>query len=154
ELRTVYASMVKQHPEAYSAKADSRIDVVRLRDQLTSRARSVLLVLLAAALLLAYLPPLPSSGTSQGLNLAASSLRITGGTKRRLRIFAVTQIAASFVLLAGASMLLQTLLALQAAKTGVDTRQVLAMNVPVMSYGKSPGQVVDFYRESIRQISA
>src|ERR1039457_643528 len=52
ELRTVYASMVKQHPEAYSAKADSRIDVVRLRDQLTSRARSVLLVLLAASLLL------------------------------------------------------------------------------------------------------
>src|ERR1017187_3551151 len=251
ELRTVYASMVKQHPEAYSAKADSRIDVVRLRDQLTSRARSVLLVLLAASLLLfiiacsnaanlilartvrrggelairaalgasasdlrlsllaeslllclagaslgvlsarpmvailaryavraldlpvdssmlwigaalaiaaavllAYLPHLPSSGTSQGLNLAASSLRITGGTKRRLRIFAVTQIAASFVLLAGASMLLKTLLALQAAKTGVDTRQVLAMNVPVMSYGKSPGQVVDFYRESIRQISA
>jgi predicted permease len=51
-------------------------------------------------------------------------------------------------------MLLKTLLALQAAKTGVDTRQVLAMNVPVMSYGKSPGQVVDFYRESIRQISA
>ena len=41
--------MVKQHPEAYSAKADFRIDVVRLRDQITSRARTVLLVLLAAS---------------------------------------------------------------------------------------------------------
>ena len=89
---------------------------------------------------------------SHGFNLAASSLRITGSTSRRLRIFAVTQIAASFILLAGASMLLKTLLALQAAQTGIDTRRVLAMNVPVMDYGKSPEQVVDFYRESIRQI--
>jgi putative ABC transport system permease protein len=56
--------------------------------------------------------------------------------QRRQRVFAVTQIAASFVLLAGASMLLKTLLALQAAQTGFDTRHVLAINVPVMSYGK------------------
>ena len=51
ELRTVYARMVKEHPEAYSAKADSRINAVRLRDQITSRARTVLLVLLAASVL-------------------------------------------------------------------------------------------------------
>src|SRR5262249_43241956 len=38
-------------PEAYSAKADTRIDAVRLRDQITSRARTVLLVLLAASAL-------------------------------------------------------------------------------------------------------
>ena len=36
----------------------------------------------------------------------AAALRITSGTNRRLRLFAVTQIAASFVLLAGAGMLL------------------------------------------------
>jgi predicted permease len=247
--------MVKQHPESYSPKADSHIEVVRLRDQITSRARTVLLILMVAsvlifiiacsnvanlilartvrrggelairaalgasaaalrrtllaeslllcvagaalgvlsarpmvailaryaarfsvraldltvdssmlwigaalatvaAVLLAYVPRLPSSGGAQGFNLAATSLRITGSTNRRLRYFAVTQIAASFVLLAGASMLLKTLLALQAAHTGVDTRQVLAMNVPVMSYGRKPEQVVDFYKESIRQIKA
>jgi putative ABC transport system permease protein len=255
ELRTVFALMVKEHPEAYSKKADSRIEVVRLRDQITSRARTVLLILmaasilvfiiacsnvanlilarsvrregelairaalgataaalrrtllaeslllcvsgaalgilcarpmvailaryasrfsvraldltvdssmlwigaglaLAAAVLLAYVPRLPSAEGSQGFNLPASSLRMTGGTSRRLRIFAVTQIAASFVLLAGASMLLKTLLALQTAQTGMDTRQVLAMNVPMMDYGKTPEQVVNFYRESIRQIRA
>jgi predicted permease len=255
ELRTVYASMVAQHPEAYSPTADGRIDVVRLRDQITSRARNILLILMAAsvlvfiiacsnvanlilartvrrgselatraalgastsalrrtllaeslllcvagaalgvasagpmvailaryasrfsvraldltvdssllwigaglatlaAVLLAYVPRLPAAGGAQGLNLAASGLRITGSTSRRLRIFAVTQIAASFVLLAGASMLVKTLLALQATQTGMDTRQVLAMNVPVMSYGKEPEQVVEFYKESIRQISA
>src|SRR5580700_7221222 len=49
ELRTVHAAMVKDHPEAYSARADFRIDAVRLRDQITSSARTVLLVLLAAA---------------------------------------------------------------------------------------------------------
>ena len=105
-------------------------------------------------MLLAYVPRLPSSDGAQGFNLAASSLRITGTTSRRLRIFAVTQIGASFMLLAGASMLVKTLLSLQSAQTGMDTRQVLAMNVPVMSYGRKPEQVVAFYKECIRQIGA
>jgi predicted permease len=255
ELRTVYASMVHDHPEAYSAKSDPQISVTRLRDQITSRARKVLLILMAASLLvfiiacsnvanlilartvrregelairsalgssrwalrrtllaeslllcsvgaalgvlsarpmvavlaryaarfsvraldltvdssmlflgaalaliaavlLAYIPRLPSAEGSQGLNLTAGSTRTTGNTSRRLRLFAVTQIAASFILLAGASMLLKTLLALQAAQTGMDTRQVLAMNVPVMSYGKPPEQVVSIYNESLREIKA
>jgi putative ABC transport system permease protein len=259
ELRTVYSSMVRQHPESYSPKADSHIQVVRLRDQIAARARTVLLILMAAsalifviacsnvanlilarairregelsiraalganasalrrtllaeslllclagaalgvlsarpmvailaryaarfsvraldltvdssmlwigaalaavaAVLLAYVPRLPSEAPSfngaQGLSGARSSLRMTGGTSRRLRIFAVTQIAASFVLLAGASMLLKTLLSLQAAKTGMDTRQVLAINVPVMTYGKARGQIVNFYQQSMREIRA
>ena len=79
-------------------------------------------------------------------------MRITGSTSRRQRIFAVTQIAASFVLLAGASMLLKTLMALQAAQTGFDTRHVLAINVPAMTYGKTPQQVHEFYKETIRRI--
>src|SRR2546423_2929214 len=52
ELRTIHATMVKEHPEAYSAKAGFRIEAVRLRDQITSRARTVLLVLLAASALI------------------------------------------------------------------------------------------------------
>src|SRR5262245_52501418 len=51
ELRAVHAAIVKEYPEAYSAKADFRIDAVRLRDQITSRARTILLVLLAASAL-------------------------------------------------------------------------------------------------------
>src|ERR1700757_2266073 len=51
ELRTVYGGMIREHPEAYSSKADFRIEAVRLRDQITSRARTVLLVLLAASAL-------------------------------------------------------------------------------------------------------
>jgi len=255
ELRAVHGAIVKAHPEAYSAKADFRIEAVRLRDQITSRARTVLLVLLAAsvlvfviacsnvanlilarsvrregelairaalgaspgslrrtllaesvllcgagaalgvlsarpmvailaryasrfsvraldltvdssmlwvgailavlaAVLLAFVPRLPSADTSHGLGVSAGSLRITGNTSRRQRVFAVTQIAASFVLLAGASMLIKTLLAMQAADTGIDTHRVLALNVPVMSYGRTPDQVVGFYKEAIRRITA
>jgi putative ABC transport system permease protein len=253
ELRAVHGAMVREHPEAYSAKADFRIDAVRLRDQITSRARTVLLVLLAAsalvfviacsnvanlilartvrregeltiraalgastgalrrmlladslllcaagatlgvlsarpmvailaryasrfsvraldltvdssllwvgallavvaAVLLAFVPRLPSAGTSQGLSLSNGSMRITGSTSRRLRVFAVTQIAASFVLLAGAGMLLKTLFALQAARTGFDVHRVLALNVPPISYGRTPDQVLGFYKEAMRRI--
>jgi putative ABC transport system permease protein len=253
ELQTVHGAMVKGHPEAYSQKANFQIEVVRLRDQITAKARNVLLVLMAAsglvfiiacsnvanlilartvrregelsiraalgasggalrrtllaeslmlcgagailgvliaspmvtvlaryasrfsvraldltvdssmiwvgaglavvaAALLAFVPRLPSANAAHGSGLASSSLRITGGTRRRLRVFAITQIAACFVLLAGASMLLKTLLAMQSAQTGFDTRHVLAVNVPVMSYGKTPEQIIGFYNETIRRI--
>jgi predicted permease len=255
ELRTVYAPMIKDHPDAYSPQARFQIDARLLREQITSGARTVLLVLLAAsglvfiiacsnvanlilartvrregelairaalgagagalrrtllaeslilcvagatlgvisarpllavlaryasrfsvraldltvdssmlwvgaglavisAILLAFVPRLPSANASQGSNLASGSVRITGGTSRRLRSFAVIQVAASFMLLAGASMLLKTLLSIQAAQTGLDTRHVLAINVPAVSYGKTPEQVVDFYKESMRRIEA
>jgi putative ABC transport system permease protein len=255
ELRSVYGAMIKAHPEAYSPKADFQISAKLLRDELTSGARTVLLVLLAAsalvfiiacsnvanliltrtvrregelamraalgastgalrrmllaeslllcgagaalgvayaqpmvtilaryasrfsvraldltvdnsmlwvgaalaivaAVILAFVPRLPSPDASNGISLASGSVRITGSTSRRQRIFAVTQIAASFVLLAGATMLITTLIALQTAHRGLDTRRVLVVNVPAMSYGKTPQQVVDFYKESIRRVDA
>jgi predicted permease len=255
ELRAVHGAMIREHPDVYSPKADFRIDAVRLRDQITSGARTVLLVLLAAsglvfviacsnvanlilartvrrenelamraalgaspgalrrtllaeslllcgggallgvlsarpmvsilaryasrfsvraldltvdssmlwvgailavlaAVLLAFVPRLPSSGGSEGISVTNTSLRITGSTSRRLRIFAITQIAASFMLLAGASMLIKTLLSLQAVQTGFDTHHVLALNVPAISYGKTPDQVVAFYKEAMRRINA
>src|ERR1700722_18408015 len=211
ELRSAYSAMKKDHPEAYPASGQYSIDAKLLRDEITSNARTVLLVLLAASglvfiiaccnvanlilartvrregelavrtalgastgalrrlllaeslllcgagailgvvsatpmvnvlgryasrfsvraldlkidssmlwlgaslaivasVLLAFVPRLPTAHTSQGLNLGSGGVRITGGTNRRLRIFAVAQIAASFILLAGASMLIKTLL--------------------------------------------
>jgi predicted permease len=254
ELRTVHASIVKQHPDAYPQNADFRIDAVKLRDQVTSSARTVLLVLLAAsalvfviacsnvanlilarsvrregelairaalgastgalrrtllaeslvlcgagailgvlmarpmvailaryaarfsvralditvdatllwvgvslavaaAILLAFVPRLPSAEAANGLGLSSGNLRITSGTNRRLRLFAVIQIAASFVLLAGAGMLLTTLLALQRTHTGFDTRNVLALNVPVISYDRKPYELARMYKEALRRIS-
>src|SRR5918996_363807 len=51
ELQAAHAAIVSAYPEAYSKKADFRISAVRLRDQITSQARTVLLVLLAASAL-------------------------------------------------------------------------------------------------------
>src|SRR6516165_10672302 len=101
-----------------------------------------------------FVPRLPSGDTSQGLSLSGGGVRITGSTSRRQRIFAVTQIAASFVLLAGASTLIATLIALQKARTGLDTDHVLAIDVPAMSYGKTPQQVLNFYKQSMHRIEA
>src|SRR6204780_4120180 len=255
ELRTVYASMEKDHPDAYPDNGGYRIDARMLRDEITSGARTVLLVLLAAsglvfiiacsnvanlilartvrregelavraalgastwalrrmllaeslllcgagaaigvviaqplvtilagyasrfsvraldltvdssllwvgvalavvaAVILAFVPRLPSAKASNGMNLASGSVRITSSTSRRQRAFAVTQIAASFVLLAGACMLITTLIAMQTVQTGFDTRRVLVVDVPAPSNGRTPQQVLDFYKESIRQIDA
>jgi putative ABC transport system permease protein len=107
---------------------------------------------LVAAVLLAYVPRLPSAESPKGLGLSNGTVRITSGTGRRLKAFAVTQIAASFVLLAGAGMLLTTLMALQAADSGLNTRQVLALHVPV-SYTRPPQEAVAFYREVLRRVS-
>jgi predicted permease len=231
ELAAAHAAIVLEHPEAYPARAQMQVRVTRLRDQITAPARTILLMLLAAAgvvfviacsnvanlilarsvrregelairaalgasrgalrrtllaeslvlcgagavvgmliarplvavvaqftarfsaraleisvddtllwvgtglalaasVLLAYVPRLPTSSASTGVGLAAGSVRITSGANRRLRAFATTQIAFSFVLLAAAGMLVSTLLTLQTAETGYDTRQVLAIDVP------------------------
>jgi predicted permease len=253
ELQSVYSTMKKDHPEAYSQQSGFTVHAKMLRDQITSGARTILLVLLgasalvfiiacsnvanlvlartvrrdgelairmalgaskgalrrmllaeslllcgtgaavgmmcaqplvtilaryasrfsvraldltvdasllgvgaalavAASLILAFVPRLPTGDSSSGMTLASGGVRVTSATKRRQRIFAVTQIAASFVLLAGASAIIATLIALQRAQTGLDTRHVLSINVPLMSYGKTPEQVVQFYKEVMRRI--
>jgi hypothetical protein len=238
ELTTAHAAMMRAHPEAYPASGHIQLSVTPLRDQITAPARTILLVLLAAAgvvfvigcsnvanlilarsvrregelalraalgashgalrrtllaeslvlcgagailglllarplvsvvarfaarfsvralevtvddtllwvgaslaiaaaVLLAYVPRLPSTSAPAGFGLASGSLRITPGTNRRLRLFATAQIALSFVLLAGAGMLVASLIALQTANTGFDTRQVLALDVPPVSLGSA-----------------
>ena len=254
DLRAAHGAMVKEHPEVYRPKDDYRIDAVRLRDQIVSPARTVLLVLLAAsalvfviacsnvanlilarsvrregelavraalgaqpwelrrtllaeslvlcsagavlgvlvarpmvsllaryasrfsvraldvtvdssmlwvgvglaiaaAVLLAFVPRLPSSEAANGFGLSNGSARLTTGTNRRLRAFAVAQIAASFMLLAGAGALLTALLTLQATQPGFNTRNVLTLLVPVMSYGRTPDQVTAFYQEIMRRVT-
>jgi putative ABC transport system permease protein len=110
------------------------------------------LLAVAAAVILGFVPKLPASREGATLSLAASSRRVTSGANRRLRIFATTQVAASFVLLAGASALPATLVALQNVETGFDMPRVLVLNVPPVSYGKTPTQVLAFYKEAIRRV--
>ncbi len=255
ELRTVYGAMLSAHPEVYKADSRYRIDVTRIRDQINSKARMVLWILLAAsgllfviacsnvanlilaravrrehefavrsalgatsaafrrallaeglvmcgtgalaglviaapmvkvlaryasrfsvraddltldfslvwvgvalalaaAVFLAFVPRLPSPDSSRGLGLASSGARVSRGSNRRLRALAVTQITASFLLLAGAGALLKTLLVLEKTQPPFDTRHVLAVDLPVMSEGRTPEQVRTFYHEMERRVAA
>ena len=108
---------------------------------------------LIAAIFLAFVPRLPSPDTSAGLALSSSGVRVSGGSSRRLGIFAVTQITASFLLLAGAGALVKTLMELEKTQPPFETAHVLAVNLPVMSDGRTPEQVRDFYREAQRRVS-
>jgi putative ABC transport system permease protein len=108
---------------------------------------------LIAAVFLAFIPRLPSANAPQG-GLTGRGTRVAGGSSRRLRIFAVTQIAASFLLLAGACVLMKTLFVLEQTRPPFDSSNVLAVNLPLMSYGKTPQQVDAFYREVQRRVSA
>ena len=253
ELTDIHAAMMRDHPDAYSAKANIQLKVATLRDQIASPARTILLLLLAAAavvfviacsnvanlilarsvrreselavraalgaghgalrrtllaeslvlcgagavlgvllarplvavvaryaarfsvralevtvdtsvlwigaglaiaaaVLLAYVPRLPSPHAPAGLGLASGGARITPGTNRRLRVLATTQIACSFVLLAGAGMLVAALVAVQAADTGYNMRQVLALDLPTSSLGIGDAKEMAFYEEVTRRI--
>jgi len=108
---------------------------------------------LTAAVFLAFIPRLPAPHASQG-GIAGRGARVAGGGSRRLRIFAVTQIAASFLLLAGACVLMKTLFVLEQTRPPFQSANVLAINLPVMSYGRTPEQVTQFYREVQRRVAA
>jgi len=115
---------------------------------------------MAAAVVLAYVPRLPSAHSAasapprsrrSGPAVATSAVRITPGTSRRLRAFAVTQVALSFVLLAGAGMLLAALVALQATNAGFETERVLALDVPMAIEDFGP-KAIDFVEQATRRV--
>jgi predicted permease len=109
---------------------------------------------LTAAVFLALIPRLPSGNAPLGAGLTSGGTRVTGSSNRRLRVFAVMQITASFLLLTGAAVLMRTLYTLEQTRPPVDPARVLAVNLPVMSYGRTPEQVDDFYRDVQRRVSA
>ena len=50
-------------------------------------------------------------------------------------------------------MLVKTLLALQAVDTGMDTRRVLTVNVPVISYGRPMGRSSNVDEKNLTALS-
>jgi predicted permease len=110
---------------------------------------------LTAAVFLALIPRLPSGSAPLAAALTSGgSVKMTGSSNRRLRIFAIMQITASFLLLTGATVLMRTLYVLEKTQPPFDTARVLAVNLPTMSYGRTPEQVQDFYHEVQRKVSA
>ncbi len=111
------------------------------------------LLALAAAVFLAFVPRLLSADPSRGLAVSSSGVRVTGSS-RRIRVFAITQIAASFLLLASAAVLLRTLFVLEKTQPGFATAGVLVANLPLISDGRTPQQIAEFYREAQRSVGA
>jgi putative ABC transport system permease protein len=105
-----------------------------------------------AAVVLAYVPRLPSPHAPSRSGSASAGLRITPGTNRRLRAFAVAQVALSFVLVTAAGMLVAALVALHSARAGFDTRQVLALDVPLPL--EAGTKAIDFFQEAMRRIGS
>lgn len=103
---------------------------------------------IAASILLAYVPKLPSAHAPAG----SGSVRVTPSTNRRLRIFATTQIAFSFVMLAAAATLVGTLVAVQTTATGFNMKQVLAIDFPAPSLGFTSPSEIALYQEMMRRI--
>ncbi len=140
-------SILARYAARYSVRADG------LKLDFTLLWVGVALALISAVFL-AFVPRLPSADASKGFALTSSGVRVTGGNNRRLRIFAVTQITASFLLLAGAGALIKTLMTLEKTQPPFETAHVLAVNLPVMAYGKTPEQVRAFYTDVRRKVAA
>jgi putative ABC transport system permease protein len=133
----------------YAARFSVRADGLKLDFNLVWFGIALALI---AAVFLALIPRLPS-GNAPLTTLTSGGTRVTGGNQR-LRVFAIMQIAASFLLLTGAAVLMRTLYVLEKTQPPFDTARVLAVNLPVMTYGRTPEQVQDFYREVTRRVSA
>jgi putative ABC transport system permease protein len=108
----------------------------------------------AATIFLAFIPRLPNRDNSHTFAVSSSGTRVTLGSRRRLRVFAVTQIAACFLLLAGAGALLRTLFVLENNQPPYGTARVLAINLPVMTDGRTPEQISSFYRDVRARVSS
>jgi predicted permease len=135
----------------YAARFSVRADGVQLDFNLVWFG---ILLALVAAVFLALIPRLPTGDAPLSAGLSSGGTRVTGGSGRRLHMFAITQITASFLLLTGAAVLMRTLYTLEDTRPPFDTSHVLAVNLPVMSYGRTPEQVSDFYHQVQRRVSS
>ncbi|MBV8672747.1 MAG: ABC transporter permease, partial [Acidobacteriaceae bacterium] len=128
----------------YAARFSVRADGLKLDSDLVWFGIALALV---AAVFLAYIPRLPAPDAARGTAAVSGGTRAVSGSNRKLRVFAVTQITASFLLLAGAGVLMRTLYVLEHTRPPFDTTRVLAINLPPISYGRTPEQVQQFYRD-------
>jgi putative ABC transport system permease protein len=135
----------------YAARFSVRADGVQLDFNLVWFG---IVLALVAAVFLALIPRLPTGDAPLSAGLTSGGTRVTGGSGRRLQMFAIMQITASFLLLTGAAVLMRTLYTLEDTRPPFDTSHVLAVNLPVMSYGRTPEQVSDFYHQVQRRVSA
>ena len=112
-----------------AARYSPRATEIRLDAMVLGYALAVAVVL---ALLLSFAGPLPQEGALA--SWVASGRRSTAGSrKHRLqRSLVVAQVAASVMLLAGAGLLVRTLVQISNVSTGLETENVLTMDVHLL----------------------
>jgi hypothetical protein len=109
---------------------------------------------LLASVFLTLVPRLPSPDAAHDTLLSSANTRGATGRGARVRVLAVIQIAASFLLLVGAGVLMRTLYELEKTRPPFDTAKVLAVNLPVLTYGRTPDQIHEFYHEVERRVGS
>ncbi|HEV2666003.1 MAG TPA: ABC transporter permease, partial [Blastocatellia bacterium] len=111
---------------------------------------------LGASLLFGLVPALRSSGADLSAAIKGGG---RGGTRNHSLLggLVVAEIAIAVVLLAGAGLMINSLLRLQRVKPGYETENILTMQLalPRAKYPDSqPEQAVDFYRQLVERVKA
>ena len=116
---------------AFAARYSPRANEIRLDGVVLG---FTFMLSIALALLLSFIASLPREG-SFAAQISAGVRRISGNLrKQRLqRALVVAQVAVSVVLLAGAGLLTRTMIRLSQVDTGLETEEVLTMQVPLLT---------------------
>jgi predicted permease len=113
-------------------------------------------VCLISTLLFGLVPAFQTSKIDLASALKAESGGVVGGKRRALvrSSLVVVQVALSFVLLAGAGLLLQSLRAVQNTSPGFSTQGVLASSVDLVAAGYDPQRIKNFEDALIDRLQA
>ncbi|MCI0437066.1 MAG: ABC transporter permease [Gemmatimonadetes bacterium] len=97
------------------------------------------LVATAAAVLLAWIPPLPGLRGISGVPAAGSGQRIVGLSRKRLQHgLVIGQLALCFTLITGATLLVRSLINLSSVDAGLDYESVIAMDIANVTGAPAP----------------
>ena len=110
---------------------------------------------LAVALLLSFVATLPKEGRLAAWMSTGANRSSSGQAKQRLqRTLVVAQIAVSVVLLTGAGLLTRTMMQLSEVDTGLQTEEVLTMEVPLSVPGRSDAATKELYERMKLELAA
>lgn len=113
------------------------------------------LAAVAASVFVTLLPALPDDRMGATLTRAGTRTTVGSRARRAQRVLVVAQIAAAFVLLIGAGLLLRTMMHLNRVDPGFDTARILTMDIPAdFQSGRSPDAIRNQYLSILDRVRA
>ncbi len=139
--------------------------LVTFAERFTSRASEIaldasvflftLLAAIAASVFFTLVPALPDGDSVSGaLTSGGPRSTVGSGARRAQRVLVVAQIGTSFVLLIGAGLLLRTMMHLNQVDPGFETAQILSMDIPANTAGRSAAEIRDQYLGILDDVAA